>query len=197
MADEFASVTDPRLARLLLHPLRRQVLAHADKPTSAAQIADKLQLPRQQVNYHVRVLADAGFLKPAGEVKRRGATERLYVAVSRGYMLSPDLLGDIQIEPGEVGERASAEYLMAIATRAQVETARARAQAEDGADVGALALHADIRFRTSAEREAFTRALRASVLDLVARHGAPASDAARSKMFRLAMLVHPAVERAP
>lgn len=197
MADEFAAVTDPRLARLLLHPLRRQVLAHAEQPTSAAQIADKLNLPRQQVNYHVRVLADAGFLKPAGEVKRRGATERLYVAVSRGYFLSPDLLGELHVEPGEVDERASAEYVMAIAARAHAETARARAEAEGGAPVPAVALHTDVRFRTSAEREAFTRALHASVLDLVARHAAPASDAARSKVFRLAVLVHPAAERAP
>ena len=41
-----------------LHPLRLQILSELTEPESAAGLARRMGVPRQQVNYHVRQLED-------------------------------------------------------------------------------------------------------------------------------------------
>jgi DNA-binding transcriptional ArsR family regulator len=60
-------VEEARRAELLLHPLRQRILSEAREASTAAEIARRVGLPPQKVNYHVRTLAAAGFLHPAGE----------------------------------------------------------------------------------------------------------------------------------
>ena len=50
--------------------------------------------PRQVVNYHVRELARAGFLRtrrPRSE--KRGLVEQRYVVSAQAYLLAPEMLG--------------------------------------------------------------------------------------------------------
>ena len=49
-------VAEPERAAALLHPARRQLLEALDEPLSAASLAERLSLPRQRVNYHLREL---------------------------------------------------------------------------------------------------------------------------------------------
>ena len=66
------SVTDgSRAAVLMQHPVRRTIVALARSPISATEIAGRLGLPRQRVNYHVRKLERARFLRPAERRVRR------------------------------------------------------------------------------------------------------------------------------
>lgn len=88
-------VSDLDRARALLHPLRLAVLLHAREPASAPEIAARLGLSRQRVHYHVRALADAGFLRRAGRRTKRNMVEQRYVAVARSFVLSPELLGEL------------------------------------------------------------------------------------------------------
>ena len=44
-----------------LSPVRRRILEHLAEPDSAAGLAARLRLPRQKVNYHLRVLEKAGY----------------------------------------------------------------------------------------------------------------------------------------
>src|SRR5262249_37713829 len=49
-------------AAAALHPMRRRILAALAQPGSATTVGKLLELPRQKVNYHLRVLERAGYL---------------------------------------------------------------------------------------------------------------------------------------
>ena len=74
-------VRDGRRAALLVqHPLRARILNVARAPMSPSAIAAELGETRQKVNYHVRQLRRAGFLRAAGRRRKRGLVEQRVVA---------------------------------------------------------------------------------------------------------------------
>ena len=77
-----------------LHPLRREILSELTEPESAAGLARRIGVPRQQVNYHIRQLEEQGLVKLVGERRVRNCIERLVQAVGRSYMISPAALGE-------------------------------------------------------------------------------------------------------
>ncbi len=189
-------VDEPERARTLLRPLRLEVLARAAEPRSAADIAAELDLPRQKVNYHVRELHRAGFLRPAGRRRKRNLTEQRYVATARSYVLSPALLGPLECRPGDDDDALSAACLIAAGTRLVSETALATAAAKArGKRVSTLTLTADVRFESAAQRERFAEALGRAVADVVSRHTSPAvrddGKPAKGRPFRLTVGCHP------
>lgn len=75
------------IAGAMAHPLRWQVvgeLASLERENghpprrSPSELAEILDAPLGNVSYHVRQLAKAGILAPAGEAPRRGAVEHYY-----------------------------------------------------------------------------------------------------------------------
>ena len=67
-----------------MHPLRVRILERvAAKPTervSPKQLANELDEPLPNLSYHVRMLAEEGWLSKAGTTPRRGAVEHHYRA---------------------------------------------------------------------------------------------------------------------
>jgi DNA-binding transcriptional ArsR family regulator len=72
-------VPGPTLLRAVAHPLRLQMLSLlTSRELSAAEISRELDTTQANASYHLRVLAAAGLLVPAGQVKIRGGTARRY-----------------------------------------------------------------------------------------------------------------------
>lgn len=194
---DIETVTDgPRAAALVQHPVRRRILALARTPMSATEMAGKLGLPRQRVNYHVRRLERAQFLSRAERRLRRNMMEQQYVATARSYVIAPELLGALAPHVGAVQDAASAGALFAIASRAQSDVARVVADAESqGKRVSTMALTADVRFENAGQRAAFTAELERAVADVIARHTAPFTTAdgspAPGRPYRLFLGCHP------
>ena len=169
------SVTDGRrVAALMQHPVRRRILALARTPMSATEMAGRLGLTRQRVNYHVRQLERSRFLDRAERRLRRNMMEQQYVATARSYVIAPELLGALAPHVGVVQDAASASALFAIASRAQDDLTRVLGDADaQSKRVATLSLTADVRFTSPEQRTEFTRALERAIADLVARHTAP------------------------
>ncbi len=189
-------VEDARRASVLLHPLRLRILGHAREPVSASAIGAAIGLPRQKVNYHLRELLKARFVRRAGDRKKRNMLERRFVATARAYFFSPRILAPVRPRDRALADRASAAYLVSLAADVQSETARAmRAAEERGQRVATLALDAEIRFETADQRARFAEALERAVAEVVARHASPArrtgGAAAPGRPFRLVLLCHP------
>ena len=183
-------VTDPQAAALLLDPVRRQLLAAAREPASAAQLAQCVGLSRQKVNYHVRALEQRGLLEQVEERRWGGITERLLTATAVSYVVSPDALGEVTADPRKVTDRLSAQYLVALAARAVREVGELlRRAAAEGKQVATLSLDSVVRFRSAEERAQFAEELGAAVRSLVARYHAPEDPAGREHRFVIA--VHP------
>src|SRR5918993_5212722 len=110
-------IDNPAAAVAALEPTRARILSELAQPSSAANLATRVGLTRQKVNYHLRALEDHGLVRLAEERKWGGLTERLLVATAASYVVSPDALGPIAADPGRDADRLSASYLIALAAR--------------------------------------------------------------------------------
>lgn len=188
-------VADAARAVTLLKPPRLQILAAARQPVSATAIAASLGLSRQSVNYHVRQLARAGFLRRAGRQRRRGLVEQKYVVSARAFVLAPDLIAPFDGNPDEAVDRFSAAYLLTLALRVQREAGQAwRAAQAQGKRLPVLALDTEIAFDSVPQRARFAEALTAAITRLVAEHTVPSTaepGRAPRRRYRLALGCYP------
>jgi hypothetical protein len=158
-------------AVLVQHPLRRRILAAAREAVSATELAAQLGQARQKVNYHVRQLAKAGFLRPAGRRMRRNLIERKYQATAQSYVLSPEILGPVAASGSEASDVYSATYLLGLTSLAQGElSAVTEAASRAGVRVLTLSVMSEIRFESGEQRAAFGAALTEAITEVIGRH---------------------------
>jgi hypothetical protein len=151
-----------------------RILALAREPTSATEIAGRLRLSRQRVNYHVRLLAEHDLLKRAGRLRKRNMFEQRYVASARSYLIVPSVLGPIEVDWRSIPDTASAAYLLALTAQIQSDLARAleRTPPEESR-ISTLSLKSQFRFESAKQRADFAGALRRAVVDAIARFSSP------------------------
>jgi DNA-binding transcriptional ArsR family regulator len=192
------SVNSLRRASALLNPMRLRLVRMAQEPASATELAGRLGLPRQRVNYHVRELARAGFLRPAGRRRKRNLVEQRYVATARSYVLSPEILGVLSPDWRAIEDTASADYLLALSEQVRLDVSRAEQEARSrGQRVSTLSIKSQFRFDSPEQRAEFANALRQAVVEVIARHTSPdqaasaSSRAGRGRPFRLVLGCYP------
>jgi DNA-binding transcriptional ArsR family regulator len=177
-------IDEPASAATLLDPTRLRILRALDQPDSAAGLARRLGLPRQKLNYHLRLLEDDGLVELVEERKKRNCTERVMRAVARSYLINPATLGALAADPDRISDRTSSAYLVATAARAITEVSAARAGADrSGKKLPTLTLHADVRFATPADQQAFATELTRTMTALIARFHD--DKAPRGRAFRV------------
>jgi len=183
-------IDDPAAAVVALDPVRARLLAELGEPGSASTLARKVGLARQKVNYHLRALEAHGLVELVEERPRRGLTERVLVATAASYVVSPAAMGEASTDPERASDRVSARYLIALAARIVREVGDLVHRA-DRADkrLATLSLDTEIRFRSAAERAAFTDELTATVMRLVAHYHD--ESAPRGRWHRLLVAAHP------
>jgi DNA-binding transcriptional ArsR family regulator len=183
-------IEDPAAAVVALDPMRARLLAELAEPASAATLAARVGLARQKVNYHLRALEAHGLVRLAEERRWGGLTERLLVATAASYVVSPGALGEAANDPARASDRLSARYLIALAARIVREVgALTRRADKQGKRLATLALDTEIRFRSAADRAAFTDDLTAAVTTLVSRYHDESAPGGRR--HRLVVAAHP------
>lgn len=178
------------MATVALEPIRSRLLAALSEPASAASVAGRLGLTRQKANYHLNALQAHRLVREAGSRKWGGLTERLFVASASSYVVAPGAMGPASTDPARTADRLSASYLIALAARVVQEVGdllrRAR---EAGQPLATLSIDTEIRFRSAAERAAFTAEITQAVTELAARYHDASSPGGRS--HRLIVAAHP------
>ncbi|MGE2691131.1 ArsR/SmtB family transcription factor [Mycolicibacterium pulveris] len=186
-------IADPAAAVSALDPVRGRLLAELTEPASAAALATRVGISRQKVNYHLRALEDHRLVRQAGERRWGGLRERLLVATAMSYVVSPRALGPVAADPGRSNDRLSASYLIALAARAVREVGELWAAARKADKrLATLSIDTAIRFRSPADRAAFTQELSDAVTSLVARYH-DESDA-HGRAYRLVVAAYPKPE---
>lgn len=183
----------------MLHPLRLRLLALAREPASSTELARRLGLPRQRVNYHVRALERAGLLRAAGRRRRRNLIEQRYVATARSYTLSPDLLGPLAPDWRQIADTASSDYLLALADQVRSDVGRAAQEAAaEGKRLATLSVKSQFRFETPEQRARFAEAMRAAIVEVIARHSTPnrreRGRPGKGRPYRLVLACYPVAE---
>ncbi len=177
-------------------------MREASAASSAAEIARRMGLPAQKVNYHVRTLVDAGLLVPAGERRRRNLVEKLYRATARSYVLLPRVLGPVSAEDARVADAFSAAHLLQLTAALQGELGEALAEGQErDAPVPTLSLDAELRFRSPDQRAAFAEAVQQAVTEVIAGFTEPAMEPdgqpAPGRPYRLVLGCYPLARPSP
>jgi DNA-binding transcriptional ArsR family regulator len=183
-------VDEAAAARAALSPIRRRLLERLAEPASAAGLGEALDLPRQQVRHHLKVLEAAGLIVEAGKRQKRGFSETLYVVAARDLVIDPMLLGVGDPVAVEAQDAHSAEHLVRTAARIVHEVGRMRGEAaKEGSRLLTFTVEADLGFATPAELDAFTQKLTEAVAELARAY--PAEG--QRRRYRLTAAGHPAV----
>jgi DNA-binding transcriptional ArsR family regulator len=189
-------IADSDRAASVLHPLRLRILGELGDAASASELAPRLGIPRQLVNYHLRQLESDGLVEVVGERRKRNCTERLVRAVARSYMISPAAFGSLAAHPDHVEDRASSAYLVAAAARLISELADQRVAAERvGKRLATLTIESDVRFATPAAQREFAADLTAAVSAVVAKYHD--DETVGGRRFRLVIGSYPAGRSKP
>ena len=186
---EVEVIRSPAAAAAALAPVRARILAELREPGSAAEVAQRVGLPRQKVNYHLRALEAHGLVALAEERRHGGLTERRLQATAAAYVVAPGALGAAAPDPHAANDRLSARYLIALGARLVDEVGALARRAHGGRRLGTLGVDAEIAFASAADQAAFARELSAAVTRLVAEHHI---DGGRP--HRLVVAVHPRPE---
>lgn len=183
-------ISEPAAAVAALDPIRAKLLAELTEPASAATLAARLGLARQKVNYHLRALEDHRLVREAGVRRWGGLKERLLVATATSFVVSPDALGPVAVDPRRANDRLSASYLIALSARAVREVGELwKTARQNNKRLATLSIDTAIRFRTPADRAAFTAELSDAITALVARyHDESAPD---GRPYRLVVSAYP------
>lgn len=183
-------IDDPAAAVVALDPIRARLLAELAEPGSAASLANRVGLARQKVNYHLRTLEAHGLVRPVEERRWGGLVERRMVATAASYVVSPAALGSVANDPARASDRLSARYLIALAARVVREVGELlRGAKEQGKHLATLAIDSEVRFRSPADRAAFTAELTEAIAGLAARYHDAAAPGGRA--HRLILVAHP------
>lgn len=178
----------------MLHPLRLRLLSELSTPDSAAGLARKLNLPRQKVNYHLRELEREGLVELEQERRKGNCVERVIRTVARSYLISPETIGPIAIDPEHVRDRFSSAYMAALAARTIRDLSVLRRRA-GGANkkLATFSLHSQVRFASARARAAFSEELSNEIARLVAKYHD--EDAKGGRRFELTAGFYPAITR--
>ena len=183
-------IEDPAAATVALEPIRSRLLAELATPASAATLAARVGLTRQKVNYHLNALEAHGLARLAEERKWGGLTERVLVATASSYVVSPGAMGKIAADPEREVDRLSANYLIALGARVirEVGSLVRRAKAS-GKRLATLSLDTEVRFRSPADRAAFSNELTDTIARLIAKYHDASAPGGRA--HRLVIVAHP------
>lgn len=190
-ADRLAFVADGGAARLALSPLRQDLLRRLRKAGSAATLSEETGLARQRIGYHLKLLEQAGLIRPAGSRQRRGFTEQLYEAKGDALLVDPMILAPADPEAVDKQDAFAAEHLVRTAAMIVRDVSRMReAAGEEGSRLLTFTVEAEVAFAAPSEIERFTARLAVAIADLAADF-APAKGEGRT--YRLVAGGHPAV----
>ncbi|MBA2554917.1 MAG: helix-turn-helix transcriptional regulator [Geodermatophilaceae bacterium] len=179
-------VEDPGSVRVALTPLRRQLLDRLREPASATGLAVQLGLSRQKVNYHMRVLEDAGLLELVEQRQRRGCVERVFRANAAAYIVDPGVIGRPSVA---TRDRYAAEHLVSVSGQTVRDVSRMQAAADvEGRRLLTFTIEAEVRFAQPSDVHRFTDALAKAVAATAAEFAAPR----RGRRYRVVVGGHPA-----
>jgi DNA-binding transcriptional ArsR family regulator len=187
---DVAVIEDPATAEVCIDPVRARLLAHLTEPASATMLAARVGLPRQKVNYHLRALEQHGLVELVEERRRGNVTERMLRASAASYVISPAALASLAPDPDRAPDRLSARWLLALSARLVREVGALLTGAERARrPLATLAVDAEIRFASAADRAAFATDLTEAVTGLVARYHDETAPGGRP--HRLVVALHP------
>lgn len=155
-------------ARLLLKPLRMDIMHLLARPRSCTELAQSLGLTPQKVHYHVKVLEKAGFVEQVDERRVRGLTEAIYRAAAQSISFAPALVAALGGRE-KLRDNLSLGYMMGMAEELARDSGRLAMMKDE---TPSLNLSAQIELADEGRRAEFMGELQQMVQYLAEKYGA-------------------------
>lgn len=112
MADPQATTVLTTVGQLeaLASPLRTRILRNAGVPITVAEMAERLDVPKTRLYYHVNLLIDEGLLEQVDSRKSGARIERIYLRSAGDFKLGPDVARSVG-DPRRAAELATSVIL--------------------------------------------------------------------------------------
>lgn len=184
-------IQNTQVAAAMMNPLRIQILEHLREPNSAAGLARILDMPRQQLNYHLRELEKNKLIELVEERRKGNMTERIVRATSKSYMV---VLNTAKINPEEVQDKFSAAYLLSAATQLIQEVAVLQTGAQKAKKkLPTFTLQTAVKFANPEQLHAFTEELAKAIAKLALKYQDQEDPNGRSYQFHV--FSHPTLKK--
>jgi DNA-binding transcriptional ArsR family regulator len=182
-------VQDATVAATLLNPIRIKILGLLKEPDSASGLARKMDMNRQQLNYHLKELEKNKLVELVEEKKKGNCIERIVRASARSYLICMETSAE---EPAAlIKDKFSSTYQVAAAAAIIRDVAALReAAAREKKKLSTFTLQTAVNFSDPSALHDFTEELSQSIARLVAKYHSSAPEA-RSYTFNL--FAHPAL----
>lgn len=120
MSRQTRKVTDPHILKVITHPLRLRLyeVLVSQGPATAARLSKYVPAAPGSLSYHLRQLAESGYIEEAPELGEKDSRERWWRAVPGGVRWSLD---DFDDTPGVRESLAAAQHVL---TRRQLDRLR-------------------------------------------------------------------------
>lgn len=168
--DDVRVLTDGEAVETALDPMRAAILDALAEPGSATTVAAAIGTTRQKANYHLRLLEQHGLVEEADSRAWGGIRERFLQRTARHLVVSPQVLAGTPLDPDQVGDRLSADYLVAVSARSVAELGDILSRVEPGVRVPTLTVDTVIGFASPDDRAMFADELQAAVASLAAKY---------------------------
>lgn len=193
---DVAVIENAAAAEAALDPIRAKLLAELREPASAATVAARMGLPRQKVNYHLRMLEGFGLLEVFSERRRGNVTERIMGATALSYVISPAALPGVAPDPSLERNRLSARWMLALAAKLVSDVGTLITGADKAQlRLATFAMDGEVTFASAADRAAFTAELAAGTAKLVEKYHS--ENATGGRKHRIVVALHPSVKTTP
>ncbi len=190
---DVAVIENAAAAEAILDPTRSRLLAELREPASAAVVAARMELPRQKVNYHLRMLEGFGLVELLGERRRGNVTERIMVATARSYVISPQALPGVAPDPALERNSFSARWMLALAARLVRDVGILITGADRAKQrLATFAMDGEVTFASAADRAAFVAELAEGTALLMEKYHS--ANASGGRKHRIVVALHPSVK---
>lgn len=174
----------------MFDPLRLQIIEHLRAPNSASGLAPIFRLSRQKMNYHLRELEKQGLVEQVDEKRKGNCVERILRATAKSYLINPEALGSLAIDPEKVQDKFSSAYLVGVLAQSIRDLATLRERAEKAKKrLATLTLQTEIRFASAEKLGAFADELAQIVMLLTAKYHDDKAESGRK--FKLVLGSYP------
>lgn len=103
---DWMSLTDPSQVEALSSSIRFRILLEAQDPVTVGDLADRFDVPKTRLYYHVNLLVEEGLLVQVDERMSGARVERIYRAAARTFRTGPGLFDGFS-DPREAARLAA------------------------------------------------------------------------------------------
>lgn len=162
-------------ARILLHPVRVELLERLRTPKVCSELAREMSMTPQRINNHLRALRKARLIKVVKRTPKGHLIEKTYCAAAKTFWLSPQLTCLLEEDPKKLQERLSLHNLLRMSSQLQQDAADLL-DASGERDLPSIGVSAEVRLRSEEERQQFTREFLRLMHGLLERYQGPAES---------------------